>query len=107
MDYRNQPYRDSQRRDHWPDASVKSYKDYALNWSRLLVNSEAVRYATIEHIQWFLPEHIQGNKINVQDDMTVIWLKPKAEGVFAIRCQMKDSTQRIHYKTMLLTVKSV
>ena len=107
MDYRSTPYRDSQRRDHWPDAGVDSYTDYALNWSRLLHNRDGERFASIDSVQWFLPEGMQGNKINTQEDIAVIWLRPTAKGVYAVRCKMTDTQMRIHYKTMYLTVRDI
>ncbi len=107
MAYKDQPYRDSQRRDHWPDASEGSYKDYALDWSRFLVNKNGERFAIIAHVQWFLPKAIQGNKINVQGDVTVIWLKPVAEGLYSVWCRIQDNAGRVHNKEMYLTIGAV
>ncbi len=104
MAYKDQPYRDSLRRNHWPDTRVGSYKDYALDWSRFLINESAERFATITHVQWFLPKAIQGNKINVQGDVVVIWLKPVVEGTYPVLCKIQDSAARIHYKAMYLTI---
>jgi len=107
MAYKDQPYRDSQRRDHWPDSRVGSYKDYAVDWSRFLINKEGERFATIEFVQWFLPKAIQGNKINVQGDIAVIWLRPVIEGTYPVQCKVQDNAARIHYKEMYLTIEVV
>ncbi|VAW62550.1 hypothetical protein MNBD_GAMMA11-798 [hydrothermal vent metagenome] len=74
-----------------------------ISQSRFLINESGERFAAITHVQWFLPKTIQGNKINVQGDTTVVWLKPVIEGTYPVLCKIQDSAARIHYKAMYLT----